>query len=418
MKKLDFLKVSFMVRSDKKESGMSPVLMMLFLDGRRAYVSTGLVAELKNWDSKYGRFVGDPSKVNTKNEFLERMKMDVLRIYNEMKSKDDDITVDILRQKLKGEADTKAKSLIECCQVYNSSFEKLVGIEIGEITFGRYATFAARISEFITTKLKLKDIYLTDIKYSFGIEYEHYLKTELKLHQNTLVKYIQYLNRVLDYCVKYEWLEKNVLFGYKCPVKETKREYLTQDELQRIMEKVINIDRLREVRDIFVFCCHTGYAYKDAAELTPDHIGMGINGRKWIYTSRQKTDNVSNVPLLDQAMEIIEKYQNHPICVSKNRLLPMKSNQKLNSYLKELADICGITKPMTMHIARHTFATTVLLSNGVSMEATSKMLGHSSLKTTQIYGKILETRVGAEMEILSAKLSKSIDAEIKLKEAK
>ncbi|HLO56455.1 MAG TPA: site-specific integrase [Saprospiraceae bacterium] len=418
MKKLDFLKVSFMVRSDKKESGMSPVLMMLFLDGRRAYVSTGLVAELKNWDSKYGRFVGDPSKVNTKNEFLERMKMDVLRIYNEMKSKDDDITVDILRQKLKGEADTKAKSLIECCQVYNSSFEKLVGIEIGEITFGRYATFAARISEFITTKLKLKDIYLTDIKYSFGIEYEHYLKTELKLHQNTLVKYIQYLNRVLDYCVKYEWLEKNVLFGYKCPVKETKREYLTQDELQRIMEKVINIDRLREVRDIFVFCCHTGYAYKDAAELTPDHIGMGINGRKWIYTSRQKTDNVSNVPLLDQAMEIIEKYQNHPICVSKNRLLPMKSNQKLNSYLKELADICGITKPMTMHIARHTFATTVLLSNGVSMEATSKMLGHSSLKTTQIYGKILETRVGAEMEMLSAKLSKSVDAEIKLKEAK
>lgn len=418
MKKLDFLKVSFMVRSDKKESGMSPVLMMLFLEGRRAYVSTGLVAELKNWDSKYGRFVGDPSKVNTKNEFLERMKMDVLRIYNEMKSKDDDITVDILRQKLKGEADTKAKSLIECCQVYNSSFEKLVGIEIGEITFGRYATFAARISEFITTKLKLKDIYLTDIKYSFGIEYEHYLKTELKLHQNTLVKYIQYLNRVLDYCVKYEWLEKNVLFGYKCPVKETKREYLSQDELHRIMEKVINIDRLREVRDIFVFCCHTGYAYKDAAELTPDHIGMGINGRKWIYTSRQKTDNVSNVPLLDQAMEIIEKYKDHPICVSKNRLLPMKSNQKLNSYLKELADICGITKPMTMHIARHTFATTVLLSNGVSMEATSKMLGHSSLKTTQIYGKILETRVGAEMEILSAKLSKSIDAEIKLKEAK
>jgi len=215
------------------------------------------------------------------------------------------------------------------------------------------------------------------------------------------------LNRVLDYCVKYEWLEKNVLFGYKCPVKETKREYLNQDELQRIMDKDIKIERLREVRDIFVFCCHTGYAYKDAAELTPDHIGTSINGRKWIYTSRQKTDNVSNVPLLDQAMDIIEKYKDHPVCVNKNRILPMKSNQKLNAYLKELADICGISKPMTMHIARHTFATTVLLSNGVSMEATSKMLGHSSLKTTQIYSKILETRVGAEMEMLSEKLSKT-----------
>ncbi|MBK7699871.1 MAG: phage integrase SAM-like domain-containing protein [Saprospiraceae bacterium] len=242
--------------------------------------------------------------------------MDVVKAFNELKSLNDDISAEMLRDKLTGKGIDRRKYLIECCQIYNSSFEKLVGIEIGKITFGRYATFAARINDFISTKLKLKDILLTDIKYSFGIEYEHYLKTELKLHQNTLVKYIQYLNRVLDYCVKYEWLEKNVLFGYKCPVKETKREYLNQDELQRIMDKDINIERLREVRDIFVFCCHTGYAYKDAAELTPDHIGMGINGRKWIYTSRQKTDNVSNVPLLDQAMDIIEKYKGPP-CLRK-----------------------------------------------------------------------------------------------------
>jgi site-specific recombinase XerD len=418
MKKLDFLKVSFIVRSDKKASGMSPVLLMLFLEGRRAYISTGLKVEMTNWDSKFGRFIGNPSIVNTNNEFLDRLKMDVLKIYNEMKSKEEDITVDILRQKLIGKDESRAKKLIECCKIYSSSFEKLVGIEIGAITYGRYATFASRISDFIAANLKQKDILLTDIKYAFGIEYEHYLKTELKLHQNTLVKYIQYLNRVLDYCVKYEWLDKNVLFGYKCPVKETKREYLNQDELQRIMDKDINIDRLREVRDIFVFCCHTGYAYKDAADLTPDHIGTGINGRKWIYTSRQKTDNVSNVPLLEPAMEIIQRYEDHPICISKNRLLPMKSNQKVNAYLKELADICNISKPMTMHIARHTFATTILLSNGVSMEATSKMLGHSSLKTTQIYGKILETRVGAEMELLSEKLAKSTKVETKQKESK
>ncbi|HMR89157.1 MAG TPA: site-specific integrase [Saprospiraceae bacterium] len=418
MRKLEYLKISYILRKDRIQNDLAPVYLKLLLEGRKAYVSTGEKVRVSEWDERSGKFLGSTPLINSKNELLDRMRLEVINIYNELKAADKDITVDLLRSRLAvGETDNR-KYLLECCQIYNSSFEKLVGIEIGKITFGRYATFAARISEFITKKLKQKDIYLTDIKYSFGIEYEHYLKTELKLHQNTLVKYIQYLNRVLDYCVKYEWLEKNVLFGYKCPVKETKREYLTQDELQRIMDKEIKIERLREVRDIFVFCCHTGYAYKDAAELTPDHIGTGINGRKWIYTSRQKTDNVSNVPLLDQAMEIIEKYKDHPICVSKNRLLPMKSNQKLNSYLKELADICSISKPMTMHIARHTFATTVLLSNGVSMEATSKMLGHSSLKTTQIYGKILETRVGAEMEMLSAKLSKPVDAEIKLKEAK
>ena len=405
MKKFDLLKVSFIVRSDKKQSGVSPVLMVLSLDGRRAYVTTGQKVEISKWDSYNGKFIGESAKIRTMNEFLERMRMDVIRIYNEMNSRQEDITVDELRKALKGENERKSKTLLEVCKLYNSSFEKLVGIEIGEITFKRYATFANKVEDFMKLKMGIKDIRLENIKYSFGLEYDHYLKSEVKLHQNTLVKYIQYLNRVLDYAVKYEWLDKNVLFGYKCPVKETKREYLTSDELQRIVDKEIKVIRLQEVRDCFVFCCYTGYAYKDAANLTPDHIGTGINGSKWIYTSRQKNDNVSNVPLLDQAMEIIEKYADHPDCVSKNKLLPMKSNQKLNVYLKELADICEITKPMTMHIARHTFATTVLLSNGVSMEATSKMLGHSSLKTTQIYGKILETRVGSEMEILKAKLS-------------
>ena len=209
----------------------------------------------------------------------------------------------------------------------------------------------------------------------------------------------------MEFALNHEWADKNIFQNYKVSIKEPKREYLTGEELQRIMEKEIRIVRLQEVRDCFVFCCYTGYAYKDAENLTPEHVVTGINGKKWIYTSRNKNENVSNVPLLEPALEIIEKYQDHPLCINKNRLLPMKSNQKLNAYLKELADICDITKPMTMHIARHTFATTVLLSNGVSMEATSKMLGHSSIKTTQIYGKIVESRVGDEMDKLSEKLS-------------
>ena len=410
MQKIDLLNAKFIIRKNRIVSGMVPIQMQITIEGERVFISTGQKIELELWDLKSCRAIGKSNKVRVLNEYLDKMSVDVVKAFNELKSLNDDISAEMLRDKLTGKSIDRRKYLIECCQIYNSSFEKLVGIEIGKITFGRYATFAARISNFISSKMKQKDIMLHEIKYSFGIEYEHYLKTELKLHQNTLVKYIQYLNRVLDYCVKYEWLDKNVLFGYKCPVKESKREYLTQDELQRVMDKEINIDRLSEVRDIFVFCCHTGYAYKDAAQLTPDHIGTGINGRKWIYTSRQKNDNVSNVPLLEPALEIIEKYKDHPLCLNKNRILPMKSNQKLNAYLRELADICSISKPMTMHIARHTFATTVLLSNGVSMEATSKMLGHSSLKTTQIYGKILETGVGAEMEMLSQKLAKSSKA--------
>ncbi|HMT55034.1 MAG TPA: site-specific integrase [Saprospiraceae bacterium] len=263
-----------------------------------------------------------------------------------MKSKDDNITAEKLRKKITGTEQESRKKLLEITKIFNEQASKLIGIEIGKITWGRYVTFAQKLGDFIKMKFGVSDIYLFQLKYNFIIEYDFYLKTEIKLHQNTIVKYIQYLNRVMDFAVNNEWVDKNIFQNYK----------------------------------------------------------VSINGKKWIYTERKKTENVSNVPLLEPALEIIEKYKDHPICVNRNRLLPMKSNQKLNSYLKELADICGIDKPMTMHIARHTFATTVLLTNGVSMEATSKMLGHKSIKTTQIYGKIVESRVGMEMDNLSNKL--------------
>ena len=416
MKKLEILKISFILRSDKKNAGSSPVMMQLYLSGRRAYLGTGYKANFDEWDFTLGKFKSTSKKYQSLNELLDRIKMDAINIYNLMRSANEDVTVAELRDRLSGkdaENEMNEKTLIELCSQYNKSFEQLVGKELNKDTFRRYLAAKTKLGEFMKTNLKTIDIELSKIKYSFGIEFEHYLKTKENLHQNTVVKYIQYLNRVLDYAVKYEYLDKNILAGYKCPVKESKREYLTQDELDRIMNKDIKLPRLSEVRDCFVFCCYTGYAYKDAAKLAPDHIVTGINGKKWIYTSREKNDNTSNVPLLEPALEIIEKYKDHPLCSNKNRLLPMKSNQKLNAYLKELADICEITKPMTTHIARHTFATTVLLSNGVSMEATSKMLGHSSIKTTQIYGKILETRVGSEMEILSEKLSKKKDQQLK-----
>ncbi|MBK8518740.1 MAG: site-specific integrase [Saprospiraceae bacterium] len=406
MKKLDFLKVSFIVRKDRMQNGLGPVYLQLFLDSKRVRISTDQLVNMKDWDEKLGRLKGNSAMSNSLNEYLEKIKLDTLRIYNDYKLKETDITVDMLKDRLTKKEIDQRKKLLEVCDIFNSNAEKLIGIEIGKITWGRYLAFRKRIADFLKLKYSMDDIYLSHLKYSFMVEYEFYIKTEVKIQQNTMVKYLKYVNRVVEFAVNNEWMERNIFQNYKCPVKEAKREYLTQAELERIMTKEITIERLSEVRDVFVFCCHTGYAYKDAAMLTNEHIGTGINGRQWIYTSRQKNDNVANVPLLDIALEIIDKYKDHPKCVKENKLLPMKSNQKLNTYLKELADICDIKKPLTMHIARHTFATTVLLANGVSMEATSKMLGHSSIKTTQIYGKIVESRVADEMEMLSKKIGK------------
>lgn len=415
MKKLDFLKITFIIRKDRLQDGQAPIYLQLLLDSQRTRISIDQKIEVELWDDAFGRVKGNNAKASHLNEYLDKIKLETMRAYNDLKLEDEEVSLELLRKVLSGDSQVAKKKIFEVAEIYNVHSSKLIGIEINQHTWERYKAYAQKISEFIKINLKQDDVYIHQLKYSFIVEYEFYLKTVVKIHQNTIVKYIRYLNRLMEFAVNHEWAEKNIFQNFKVTVKESKREYLTSEELQRIIEKDIKINRLQEVRDCFVFCCFTGYAYKDAAELTPGHIVTGIDGKKWIYTSRQKTDNVSNVPLLEPALEIIRKYEDHPICSNKNRLLPMKSNQKLNSYLKELADICGITKPMTMHIARHTFATTVLLANGVSMEATSKMLGHSSIKTTQIYGKIVESRVSSEMDNLSNKLfpTKKIDLDKK-----
>ena len=167
------------------------------------------------------------------------------------------------------------------------------------------------------------------------------------------------------------------------------------------MGKII---RLQHAKDMFVFSCYTGLAYIDVYELSPQNVSLGIDGEYWISTYRHKTDIPVRIPLLPQALEIIEKYKNNPRVLESGRLLPVYANQLLNSYLKEIADFCGIEKPLTFHIARHTFATTVTLTNGVPIETVSKLLGHTSIKTTQIYAKVIEQKVSEDMRLLRQKM--------------
>lgn len=182
------------------------------------------------------------------------------------------------------------------------------------------------------------------------------------------------------------------------------RAYLVQEEIQAIVDKEFATERLNQVKDIFLFSCFTGLAYIDVKQLTRSNIGLGIDGGKWIFTNRQKTDTRSNISLLPIAEEILDKYKQHPQCLNEGKLLPVLSNQKMNSYLKEIADLCEINKELTFHIARHTFATTVTLTNGVPIESVSKMLGHKNLRTTQHYAKILDRKVSDDMKVLRTKI--------------
>ena len=219
---------------------------------------------------------------------------------------------------------------------------------------------------------------------------------------------IKKLKKIIRQCVANDWLDKDPFKYYKITPKETHRNFLLKDELELLMNKDFPVQRLDQVRDIFLFSCYTGLSYSDVMMLTQKDISIGIDGEQWIFTKRTKTGTASRIPLSPIARSILEKYSHQPHIMSSGILLPKLSNQRLNSYLKEISDICGFNNELTFHCARHTFATTVTLTNGVPIETVGKMLGHRSLRTTQIYAKILDSKVSSDMNQLKQKLLKAI----------
>ncbi|MEL6976820.1 MAG: site-specific integrase, partial [Bacteroidota bacterium] len=210
--------------------------------------------------------------------------------------------------------------------------------------------------------------------------------------------------KIIRIALANEWITKDPFFHWKASWKSKEKQYLTQAELDTLREKRSFLPRLDLVRDIFVFCCYTGLAYADVKQLRQEDIIIGVDGYRWIKMARKKTKAISSIPLLPPAEAIIEKYSEHPYVLDGKGVLPVLTNQKSNAYLKEIADVCGINKNLTTHLARHTFATTVTLSKGVSISTVSKMLGHRSLKTTQIYAKVLDSKIADEMAVLKAQL--------------
>jgi site-specific recombinase XerD len=294
---------------------------------------------------------------------------------------------------------------------HNRKMWALVPDEYAEGTAERYDTSLKHTENFIQWKYKATDMNITDIDYEFVTEFEFYLKSEKSCCHNTAVKYVKNFQKIINICLKNEWIIRDPFLKYEAKVREVERDYLTLIELRTIYQKKFVSERLRLVRDIFVFSCYTGLAYIDVKQLAPENISFGIDGIKWIFKNRQKTDGPSNIPMLPIANEIVDRYSENPKCLNENRVLPILSNQKMNSYLKEIADVCGINKDLTFHVARHTFATTVTLSNGVPIESVSKMLGHKNLKSTQVYARVLDIKVSADMQVLRNKLQEIMNSE-------
>ena len=394
--------VIFIQKKNNSYSIEGSIYLRVTINGKRLEISIKKSCPFNDWDGKAGRISSKTEEAKQTNSLIDTIYRRAFKVYEELINEGKPISTDTFKNKYLG-TEERGKTILVIHQQHNSQVNELIGREYAAGTAERYATSLRHLQNFIIWRYKVKDKPINEINHSFIMDYEHYLRTVRKCATNSAVKYVKNFKKIIRICLASGWIDKDPFVNYKSKVKQVERAYLSEEELNTMLNMRFTHQRLEAVKDMFLFSCFTGLAYADVSKLTKDDIVTGIDGDKWIQTFRTKTKTRSSVPLLPQTKFIIEKYRDTPVCIIKNKLLPVLSNQKMNAYLKEIATLCGITKELTYHIARHTFATTVTLSNGVPIESVSKMLGHTNLRTTQHYAKILDRKVSDDMAILKSK---------------
>ncbi len=392
----------YIKRSKADNNEKANVYVRITVNGKRAELSIRRKVSLKKWSSKSARAIGYSQEAQDLNRFMDVISNKIFKIHEKLVEENKLITSVAIRDIYQGKIG-KQKMLLEIFKDHNTQVENLVGKDFSLNTLNRYKTTKKHLTAYILLEYNVEDIPIKSVDYKFIMGFEYYLKTTKNCSHNSAIKYVTNLKKIIRIAFDHDWITKNPFANWKARIKIIDRAFLSKEEIQRITEKEFTIKRLDQVKDIFIFCCYTGLAYADVKKLCKDDVVIGIDGEKWIKTVRTKTNTRSNIPILPVAQKILDKYKEDPAVISKNVLLPVLSNQKTNAYLKEIADVCGISKNLTFHLARHTFATTVTLTNGVPIESVSKMLGHKSLKTTQHYAKILDKKVSDDMKILRNK---------------
>ena len=381
---------------------MTTIFLRITLDGRRCEFSVHRKVHLDKWNSRTQLALGNSIEAKEINRHLSAVKNKIYCIQQNFERDNISYSASNLRDAFLGKDKTQ-KMLLEIFQEHNDKVETLIGKDFAEGTAERYRTCKKHVASFVEQKYKKNDIPVQEVDHKFITGLEYYLKTTRKCAHNSAIKYITNFKKIIRIAHANDWIDKDPFLHWKGKLKIVEREFLTEQEIQNIIKLELKMERLDQVRDIFIFCCFTGLAYADVKKLNRADISIGSDGEEWVKTKRSKTDTRSNIPILPIAKAVIEKYKDNELLKEKDLVLPVLSNQKMNAYIKEIATLAGITKNLTFHLARHTFATTVTLTNGVPIESVSKMLGHTNLKTTQHYAKILDMKVSKDMEILRNK---------------
>jgi site-specific recombinase XerD len=393
-------------KSKASKDGKMPITLRLTIDSKRAEMSLGHKVEPEMWNQEAGKVSGNSSLAQQINTTILRVKSKLKQLYDSLASQHEYVSAAMVKEAYQGkkQVDDRKTLLQTVTFIVDKLAKKVEKGTRAEGTWKRWRVLQNKVESFIAFQYQVKDMLLEEVAYAFAEDFLDFLMLEQDLGSNTAMKYVKNAKHVFKTAVERDWLLKNPISGFKCTYVNPDRDILNDEEIMLLYNKKLPIARLAEVRDVFLFMCFTGYAFKDTHLLSPEHVVKFFDGEDWIMKNRQKTWCRENVPLLPIAKEIIDRYRDHPVCINQNSLFPIKSNQKFNSYLKEIMDICGIEKDLTSHIARHTFATTITLANGVPIETVSALLGHKSIRTTQIYAKIVALKISADMLQLKQKL--------------
>lgn len=393
--------MSYYVRSNyENKQGKSPLMIRIFLNGEMMNIgSAGIYIDKKLWSNSTSRMKGrsiDALNVNAQLDLLSSTLLGIFKKYED----DEELSLEKIKSAYLGK-NSSLDTVMDIFDKYLEDLKSLIGTSKTQATFNKYAVARKHFSSFLKYKYGRNDIMPKELTYIVIHDFDVYLKTVLQLKANSATKTLKFFKTVIIFAQKSGKMTHDPFMNFRFQAEKVDRGFLTDEEIQCMMKKTFDISRLEQVRDIFIFSCFSGLAYIDMVNLTEDNIVV-LDGKKWIIVNRHKTNVPSNILLLDIPLMIIDKYKGKD---NDGRLLPIISNQKMNAYLKEIADVCGIKKRLTCHLARHTFAT-MTLSKGVPIETVSKMLGHTNIKTTQIYARITNKKIESDMMVLAAKLDK------------
>ena len=394
------LAINFFTRKCRRESENLIIYARVTHDKSRVEFSLNRELSTTLWDNNRKRGKGFSKYVQSLNKYLDQVFTQLHEAHRQLLEENKVITASAIKARYSGE-DEDGKTLLELITYHNSTMHT----SLKKGTMKNYRITERNIIGFLRDEYNVEDIKLKKLNYRFIVDFEQYLRkykptTRTKCANNGAMKHMERLKKMSRLAVRLEWLEKDPFVNYKLRFEKTERQFLTERELRIIEETTFLQPSTQRIKDVFVFACYTGLSYIDVKELEAGHLVKGIDGNDWLYTKRTKTEEPLKIPLLPKAKEIIKKYKDQPNMLIQGKLLPVYSNHMINRTLKDIAKVCGIRKNITFHVARHTFATAITLSNGVPIETVSKLLGHTKLSTTQIYARVVEKKVGEDMQNL------------------